>query len=185
MAEALRKNIYIPEEEVEFFKECEKFTQDNNMPMSGVIIQALKKYMEDANNSDIILVVKKNEESVLLNEYKKIKFKGKKIVSTGLLYTDKCPSFVKLRPKFEMYANDNLAHEYIFYKTEKGMLLAYIRKLHVRFTPYSTDTSIIEEECMYEIFKSIEDAVSKLNDIPNECIDELILEMADTEELDI
>ncbi|MCQ4768830.1 hypothetical protein, partial [Faecalibacillus intestinalis] len=161
---------------------------EKNIPMSNLIIQALKKYMKDIDNSIITLVIKKNEESNMLSEYKKIKFKGKEITTTNNIYNDdKTPKCACLIPKLDVKDNSELIHQYTFYKTEKGKLLVYIRKIHMMivYNFNGTQFDIVEEECDYKVFNDIKEAMKVFYDIPQEYIDDLIFEVAETEVLDI
>lgn len=188
MAEALRKNIYISQEDSAFFKQCESYIQEKKISMSNLIIESLKKYMKEIDNSIITLVIKKSEDLDILSEYKKIEFKGKEItITNNIQNNDKTPKCACLIPNIEVTNNSKLAHQYTFYKTEKGKLLVYIKKIHIMTIYDFTDThfDVIEEECDYKVFNDIKETMEVFYDIPQEYIDDLILEVAETEVLDI
>ncbi|WP_085828996.1 hypothetical protein [Clostridium massiliodielmoense] len=190
MADALRKNIYISQEDVKFFRECEEHAQNNDMAMSNMIIKSLKKYMQTIDSSLITLVIKRNEVNNELCEYKKIQFKGKKITETELIVNDsETPKCVCIIPKISMNEDHQLTHKYTFYKTCKDKLLVYINKIHLQieydYNGFEINNEVIEEECEYRVFNDIREIVKVFNDVPNKYIDKLIMEVAKTEFLDI
>ena len=180
-----KREIYIKENQAPFFNDVENYCKKHSIPISNLVFEALEKYMIDRKSEEIILIIKKGPAS----EFKKIKFRGKKISSTEFLM-DKVAVNTKSTKKFKK--NHRKAHQYIFYRTNKNNLLVYLKKFHLKYG-WDNDFKIInydeidilEETTEYKVYNDIEELLDDIEDIPVSCIDKIILEMGQIDVLDV
>lgn len=200
MAEPSRKNIYIPEDQVEMFKQAEEFAKNNDMSVSMLVMKAVSKFVSDEtkNEGEVSLIIKTYERNAIMPTIRYIKFLGEKIAETPFIDNDVdalfCDGkFTYLPPNVVVdetkYSDkDTIGHRYTIYKTKKGKYLAYIHKEHSKqYIDWSGEWTkdIIKQEYSYETYDTINDLVKKLVDLNTETIDELAKSECPVEYLDI
>jgi hypothetical protein len=202
MADQNRKNIYIPEDKMEMFKQAEEFAKKNNISLSMLVTKSVSKFVSDAvkNAGEISLMIKTYDDNSVIPAINYIKFNGEEIANDPYKIDSDCnttdPSkiinrYKMLYGKKELTKNDELGHAYTIYETKKGKYLLYIistQTRHVHNDEYSDEYIkhvIIRQECSYSIYDDLKSLVENLGDLDNTTINELAKHESTTEYLDI
>lgn len=183
MADQNRKNIYIPEDQTEMFKNAEEFAKSNNMSLSILVAKSVSKFVSDAVKTagEVSLMIKTYNNDSIIPVIKYIKFYGDKMVKSPYILYESCEN------EYE------IGHTYTIYKTKKEKYLVYIDKTH---TTYSIDidyqssskfnkTATNKQECSYKLYDNLKYLVDDLGDLDSTSINELAKYECLTEYLDI
>ena len=201
MADQNRKNIYIPEDQMEMFKQAEEFAKKNNISLSMLVTKSVSKFVLDAvrNAGEVSLMIKTYDDHSVIPVIKYIEFNGEEIANDPYKIDFDCntndPS--KLINRYKMTydkndynKNDELGHTYTIYETKKGKYLIYINRTQTRYIyndEYydNSEQVIIRQECSYNVYDDLKSLVESLGNLDNTTINELAKHESTTEYLDI
>lgn len=188
MADQNRKNIYIPEDQAEMFKQAEEFAKNKGMSVSTLVIQAVSKFISDVSDhqGEVSLMIKtyNDEEHPNIPSIEYIKFIGEEIAKTP--YREDCVSigedghlskYGKEICDIENYLKgDFVGHKYTIYKTKKEKYLVYTTRIHSRtFILSDKDAEqSFKQQYSYKIYDNILDLVNHILDLDNKTIDEIV-----------
>ncbi|MCY6355965.1 hypothetical protein [Clostridium sp. ZS2-4] len=170
MAKAIRKNIYIPEEQTELYQNGEELAKEQDLSMSMLILQGIKMFIDANKNkgNTITLTIKQYENNSKIPTMKQIKFIGEKIAESDYICDKKFLDYVK-------------THNYTIYRTKKDKLLVHINMVLTD----SVKNEMEKQTFSHKIYNTLEEMVQDLKDLPPETIEDIVKHDIVEEFLDI
>lgn len=196
MGKAIRKNIYIPEEQIQLYQNGEELAKEKDISMSMLILKGISMFIEANENKSntITLTIKQYEDNSIIPIMKQIKFVGEKLGESGYIPDNyiareciegNCDLGEVVCDLDNYEISDHVAHYYMIYKTQKGKLLVYIDREHTNGYYENGLYEIKKQTFSYKIYNTLEEMVQDIKDIPSNTIEEIVKHDIVEEFLDI
>ena len=191
MKERKRTTIYVTDEYLDAHTWAEEKARNTNQSVSGVIMDTLKEYVsiQQKKEAYVSLPIKSYENGSPL--FRKIEFYGQKIVESDFISVgakaNSIPDYTE-----KPHASDLIGTCFIVYLMRDGKLLVFTRKQLRRFSSFdpeygpsdSDEGNVVFETTEYTIYPTLVEVVKNYKGIPQQILDELILELCPGENLD-
>ncbi len=186
MADATRRNIYIPEDYIGLVEKAEDLAKKNNTSLSNLVIESLKEYLYKNENQDskIKLEIKTIVPDSKIPEIKEIQFEGNLIIPTQFLYDEKDMNPLKICDLLSI-SSFYIGHSYYIYETKKKKFLIY------KYYQFGSNNSAIEVDKYYQwcsefsVYDTLSSLIDELTDLPKNIIDQIVRYQRQIEVLDI